>query len=651
MAESRTRELELLAPARNKDIGIAAISCGADAVYIAGPMFGARQAAGNSMEDIAELCRYAHTFGARVFITLNTILYDDEIDTAARQMEEARQAGADALIVQDLAVLPTARQLQKASGFSLPLHASTQCAIRTPEQAKLYEDLGFSRLILERELSLEQIYAIRQATGCELEFFVHGALCVCYSGQCYMSEAITGRSANRGQCAQACRSLYDLVDGTGKVLARDKALLSLKDFNLKDRIADLAQAGITSFKIEGRLKNISYVRNTVRAYSSALDQLASTDSINAASRFRRASFGTVTGGFTPALDKTFNRGYTQLFIDGKRGRWSTYDSAKGMGEEIGTVCWMSPDRTAFRISPSSRNTSPEGKSLKLNNGDGFSFVARNSEVTGFRADKCEGMDIRCKPVPGLFIGARIFRNIDVAFEKELENDLPAREIGVSLEILITRHQDGFKVTADATSEDGRKVSGIFEAGPQSADNRERMFSMFMNQLSKTAGHYRFSVSSIHGEKPDAFLIPFMSAAALNNIRREIASGLDRLPVLARPLMKKDIPDLSLHSMMPLEGKAVSYKANVSNHLAGQVYSDLGAGSVEKAFEITHTGKAELMRMKYCIRYELGLCLKEHGQADVHRELYLLNNGRRFPLLFDCAKCEMAVLPNTPVSRK
>ena len=258
MAGYQTGELELLAPARNTDIGIAAIDCGADAVYMAGPRFGARQAAGNSMEDLERLCRYARRFGARIFVTLNTILYDSELDDAYSQLVAAQDAGADAVIVQDMAMVEMVRR--SGGRITLPLHASTQCAIRTPEQARFYEDLGFSRLILERELSLEQIRAIREAVGCELEFFVHGALCVCYSGQCYMSEAITGRSANRGACAQACRALYDLEDGTGRTLVKNKALLSLKDFNLKDRLGDLAEAGITSFKIEGRLKHISSVR-------------------------------------------------------------------------------------------------------------------------------------------------------------------------------------------------------------------------------------------------------------------------------------------------------------------------------------------------------------------------------------------------------
>ena len=328
-------ELELLAPARNMEIGIAAIDCGADAVYMAGPKFGARQAAGNEIEDLAALCNYAHKFGSRIFVTLNTILYEEDLADASRQMMQVQEAGADAIIVQDLAFIEFAR---RDSSFRLPLHASTQCAIRTPEHAKWLESLGFSRLILERELSLEQIRAIRAATSCELEFFVHGALCVCYSGQCYLSQMIAGRSANRGACIQACRSRYDLVDAHGNVLVRDKALLSLKDYNLKDRMGELADAGINSFKIEGRLKNESYVRNVVSDYSSELNRLVR----NNPATYSRASFGSVSGGFTPDLSKTFNRGYTKLFIDATKGKWASMDAAKSMGEYLGAVSEVSP---------------------------------------------------------------------------------------------------------------------------------------------------------------------------------------------------------------------------------------------------------------------------------------------------------------------
>ena len=322
------RQLELLAPARDLQIGIAAIDCGADAVYIAGPQFGARQAAGNTIEDIRQLCSHAHRYGARIFVALNTILYDDELEAAYSQMLQVQEAGADALIIQDLGVLEMAR-----CGFGemkeklrIPLHASTQCAIRTPEQAAFLESLGFSRLILERELSLDQIKAIRQAVTCELEFFVHGALCVCYSGQCYLSEQIAGRSANRGACMQACRSRYDLIDSDGKILVRDKALLSLKDYNLRNRIQELAEAGITSFKIEGRLKNASYVKNVVRDYSLALDRIVAENP----QTYERGSYGTLKEGSPlirqrPSTEDIRNFSSTENVVAGRpwmrQSRW------------------------------------------------------------------------------------------------------------------------------------------------------------------------------------------------------------------------------------------------------------------------------------------------------------------------------------------
>ena len=301
--------LELLAPARTAQIGIAAIDCGADAVYIAGPAFGARQAAGNSVEDIRELCTYAHRFGVRIYATVNTLLEREEIPQARALVRQLEEAGVDALIVQDPAVL--------GMSSTLVMHASTQCAIRTPQKAQGLESLGFGRLVLERELSLDQIRAISRSVRTEIEFFVHGALCVCYSGQCYLSEYLTGRSANRGACAQPCRNLYDLQDASGKVLVRNKALLSLKDYQLIHRLEDLAEAGVSSFKIEGRLKNESYVRNVVKAYSEALDALIRKHP----DRYRRSSFGSIRGGFTPNLQKTFNRGYTELFLDVQRRRF------------------------------------------------------------------------------------------------------------------------------------------------------------------------------------------------------------------------------------------------------------------------------------------------------------------------------------------
>ena len=620
------RQLELLAPARDTSIGIAAIDCGADAVYIAGPQFGARQAAGNTIEDVRKLCEYAHRFGARIFVALNTILYDDELEAAYRQMLAVQEAGADAIIIQDMAVMEMYRHGigNIREDFRIPLHASTQCAIRTPEQAAFLEGLGFSRLILERELSLEQIKAIRAAVTCELEFFVHGALCVCYSGQCYLSEKIAGRSANRGACIQACRSRYDLVDADGKVLVRDKALLSLKDFNLRSRLEDLAEAGITSFKIEGRLKNESYVRNVVRDYSVALDDLVSKHP----ETYERCSYGLVSGGFTPDTAKTFNRGYTELYIDGKRGKWASMDAAKSMGEEIGQVVSLNKDKSSVGLKLVRQD-------IVLNNGDGFSFVGKDSCVGGFRGDVCSGSSIRCKSTPSLYVGARIFRNINVAFEKEIERKTCTREIRAVVSMDFARSSEGiWTVAATAVSEDGRQVCESFPAGDQTAGNHGRMLEMIRTQIGKSSNGYRFASADL-SDVPE---LPFMSASALNGIRRRLAELLDSQPCGKKDILLRD-PEKVMQKVIPQ--KDVTYKANVSNRLSAAVYGKAGAESIQDAYELSHVRSAELMRTRYCIRYELGMCPKHHG-AKPGKALFLLNNGQRFALGFDCARCEMTV---------
>ena len=685
--------LELLAPARNADIGIAAIDCGADAVYIAGPAFGARQAAGNSMEDIRRLTEYAHRFGARIFLTLNTILFDNELAEAERLLAEAKDAGVDAIIAQDLAVWELT---------DLPVHASTQCAIRTPEKARLYEGIGASRLVLEREMSLDQIRAIRSSVNCELEFFVHGALCVCYSGQCYMSERIAGRSANRGECIQACRSLYDLVDGSGNVLVRNKALLSLKDYNLKDRLKDLAEAGICSFKIEGRLKNISYVRNVVRAYSLALDELVAANP----GKYRRVSFGRSEGGFTPDLAKTFNRGYTQLFLDGKRsGNWSSMDAPKSIGEEVGTVVSIAPMRQNFSNGkrPSEENITitlrMKNPGDRLQNGDGFSFLSKGrGEIVGFRGDVCQGNRITCRNVTGLYPGAKLYRNLSNAFEKELESNLPVRTIPVSVDISVivvpvTSTSPGteedrspslpkrlseptYSLKINAVSQDGRSVKLEREAGHNAAENPERMRGMFATQISKATGIYSFTLRSLEVETPDGSL-PFLPTSALNTIRRDLAAALEEMPCRAIPLLVNQASSRDGNAEYPVlepdvlsqvqdiqettsNGPHLSYKANIANHIARKIYMSLGASRTDDAFEISHRPDAELMRTKYCIRYELGLCPvhqagKQHGRANHtsgmvnppipssrKTNLYLTNNGKRYHLAFDCANCEMVV---------
>ena len=626
------RYLELLAPARTADIGIAAIDCGADAVYIAGPEFGARQAAGNSIEDIERLCSYAHRFGARIFAALNTIIYGHELEHARRLMKQLQEAGADAIIIQDLGLSPAGLALEGAAdAIGIPLHASTQCAIRTPEKAVMLEKLGFSRLILERELSLARIREIRRATSCELEFFVHGALCVCYSGQCYISENIAGRSANRGACVQACRSLYDLVDGTGKRLVKGKPLLSLKDYNLKSRLEDLAEAGITSFKIEGRLKNISYVKNIVRDYSLALDSLVG----KYPDKYGRASFGKASGGFTPDPGKTFNRGYTELYIDGKRGQWACRDAAKSMGEPAGKVCGLSRDKTSFRIRP-------DREGLVFNNGDGFCLVNARNEVTGFRADICDGLSVKCKPVPELENGIQLYRNIDTAFEKTLETDMPARQIAVDISVTVRDTGHGYVLDLSAESEDGRKCCITTGEGSEPARDQEGMARTLAVQLSKTSGHYRFNAGPVTAGR-----LPFLPVSAVNAARREIAGKIDGLPCNPRPLHKA-AADPGLAAAKPLSGRHATYKENISNPVSEKLARLLGCTGTDAAYELAQTPDAELMRTRYCIRYEFGRCPKYHGQT-WPRELYLENNGRLFPLDFDCSNCEMTV--RTPLSRK
>jgi putative protease len=604
--QTERRNLELLAPARTADIGIAAIDCGADAVYIAGPAFGARQAAGNPVDDIRRLCLYAHRFGARIYVTFNTLVYEEEIPQARRLLQELRDADVDALIVQDAAVTRLAPE-------GMILHASTQCAIRTPDKARFTESLGYGRLVLERELSLEQIRAIRKTVDAELECFVHGALCVCYSGQCYLSEYLAGRSANRGACIQACRSLYDLEDADGHVLARNKALLSLKDFNLIHRLEDLAEAGADSFKIEGRLKSISYVRNVVRAYSDALDALVR----RYPDKYRRASFGTLRGGFKPDLRKTFNRDYTELFLDGKRGEWAAMDAPKSMGEYIGTVGNLRPGVVTVR---------PANPGLTLHNGDGFAFVGRDGDIVGFRGDVCEGFTIRCKEVSGLKEGMRLYRNIDADFERKLEADRPVREISVALKV---RMAAGV-MSVTAMTEDGRKASVTATAPFEAARDADRMLETLRVQLSKRSGIYSFSVAGVDAEGP----VPFMPASFLNGIRRDLATSLDAMPVRMQPIR----PGSVRPNPAPAE---LTYKDNIANSIAREIYRERGSSVFEDAYELTHREGVEYMRTKYCLRHELGLCPKLRPGARPD-PLFLLNNGRRFRLDFDCKSCEMTV---------
>ncbi|MBP5539566.1 MAG: U32 family peptidase [Bacteroidales bacterium] len=644
------RLLELLVPAKTLPVGIAAIDCGADAVYIAGHSFGARKDAGNSVEDIAKLCAYAHRYGARIFAAVNTLVYEHELTSVAELVRALQKAGVDALIVQDLSLMALAAKGE----ITIPLHASTQCAIRDAESARRYAEAGFSRLILERQLSLREIRRIREATassGVELECFVHGALCVCYSGQCYLSEALCGRSANRGECVQACRSRYTLYDETGKLLLKDKAVLSLKDLNLLTRLGDLIEAGAGSFKIEGRLKNESYVRNVVTAYSQALDAFIAAHP----DEFQRASFGRVETKFVPQLDKTFNRGYIQLYLDGKKGSgWVSMDAPKGMGEYLGTVRLFG--RNFIEIE--GRNAS-----VRLTPGDGLSFVTRDGSIEGFRVDTVQSSAftvrarVGCQPPALIYKGARIFRNLDVAFEKKLSFQPSRRTMDVAVRLDVRGMVGGdspsdarsseetmqWQLLATATSEDGREVVVRRTLEAPVASNQARMQSLLQEQLSKTVGHYRCryvpegsEVAAPAADVPaPATALPLLSVATINELRRQLCEQLEAQAVHAHPL----------HHAKP-SGKMMasdfSYKANLSNSLAASACRP-GAGKESEAsvplnaFELNHQPDAELMRTRYCIRHELGLC-----KGSPAAPLFLKNNGRRFRLDFDCAHCEMVL---------
>ncbi len=573
------RYVELLAPARNADIGIAAIDCGADAVYIAGPEFGARKDAGNPISEIARLCKYASKFRVRVFVTFNILLKDEELERVHQQMLDCQDVGVDAFIIRD-------PRLCLYKDIHIPFHASTQCFIKDIERAQLFEKAGCSRIVLERQLALSEVRRICASVNCEVECFVHGALCVCYSGVCAMSERLTGRSADRGECIQACRNLYDLVDETGKILGKDKAYLSLKDLNLSDNLESLLDAGVTSFKMEGRLKNIAYVSNVVREYSQRLDEIISGRPLD----YARSSVGHVEGGFTPSLSKTFNRSYTSLFFDTTHS-WANFTAPKSMGEYVGEVKSIKRSEVLGGMDITIKDAVRD-----LHNGDGFAFV-RGSEIIGFRGDVCKGSNIRSHYVNGLNPGTKLYRNYSAAFEAQLNENKCHRFIPVAVSYKSSVSSKGLlDVAFCALSEDGREVE-VNVGDCEKALNQEREEGVYKTQIGKHSSDYAFELAFVQGE------LAHLSASTLNGVRRQLAELLDRKKCLGAKML------------------------NVSSR--NPIKYEIGRRS------------GELMRSKYCLRAELGCCLK-NNKSD-KRRLFLVNNGRKFPLQFDCAVCEMAVL--------
>ena len=568
-------KLELLAPARNSAIGTAAIDCGADAVYMAGPSFGARVAAGNPVAELEAVARHAHRYGARLYATVNTLLGEEELPEAEKLIKQYYEAGVDALIVQDMRLLE----------LDLPpieLHASTQAVIRTPQRARELEKAGFSRIILERQLSLDQIRAIREAVSCEIEFFVHGALCMSYSGQCFLSEALTGRSANRGCCAQPCRSRWDLVDAAGRTIVSDRTLLSMKDYRLDARLGDLARAGVCSFKIEGRLKNASYVKNIVRHYRSVLDRF-----IEENPAYVQYSFGHPAGGFTPDPDLTFNRGYTTCFIDGRRDKWGSPDAARSIGEYMGEI--SSVRGKTVTIKPS------EGMLRHpLSNGDGLSFVLGEDEVIGMRADVTSGNSVTLKDASALAPGVKVCRSLNVRFERALEKNMPVRLMEVEVEY---RSAEGHTAVS-ASCENGATASVEFDETAPEARRPEMAENTLRECLGKTSDIYSFHLEKIASDRTY-----FYTASFLNGLRASLASQLAQW-----------------------QGEK-----NVACGPSGPVPSTQ-----------RESAGGELMRSKYCVKYELGLCPKMGGGRAVSEPLSIVNQNKRFNLRFDCKNCEMVV---------
>lgn len=592
--------LELLAPAKNLAYGIAAIDHGADAVYIGAPRFGARAAAGNSIEDICQLCSYAHLFGAKVYVTLNTIIYDDEIEAVRSVISQLEKARVDAILVQDMAVLTMLKEQS-----SMAIHASTQTDNRTAEKVRWLHDIGCSRAVLARELSAEEIAAIhREVPEVELEVFVHGALCVSYSGICYASQYCFHRSANRGECAQFCRMRFSLVDADGKEIQHERYLLSLKDMNQSDNLLQLIEAGATSFKIEGRLKDMTYVKNVTAAYSEQLNAIIRQHP----DKYCRASKGYCEYTFKPDLHRTFNRGYTTYFLNGRQPDITSFDTPKAVGEFVGTV---------KEIRGNSFNVAGV---TSFANGDGLCFLNEERKFEGLRANRVEGNRIYPFKMPhNLRPGMALYRNNDQEFERLLAKPSATRKIPVS--ITLRAVDDGFELSA-AT------VTLHFESEHQLAQKSPR--ENIIRQLSKL-GDTIYTCKQVELSDDFNFFIP---NSQLSDMRRQLVEALSLPP-------KKESIKHSQYKGLQLE--KVNYQYNISNRMAAAFY---GTDTLS-AFELKG-GDGPLMQCRHCIRYSLGYCVKHGGKRSLwHEPLSLvLGDGRRFRLEFDCQHCQMNVYPLT-----
>ncbi len=603
-------KLELLAPAKDLETGKAAIDAGADAVYIGADKFGARKAAGNSPEDIKELIHYAHFFSVKVFLTLNTILYDDELESAKDLIRELYKSGLDAVIIQDPALLD-------ADLPPIPIHASTQFDNRSVEKVQFLEDNGVDRVVLARELTLDEIAKIHENSDVELEFFIHGALCVSYSGQCYMSQSIADRSANRGACMQACRSPYNLIDSEGKTLIKNKHLLSIKDLNLAEEIPQLIAAGITSFKIEGRLKDKTYVKNVVAYYRVILDYI-----IERSPQFERASKGKSMYNFVPDPYRSFNRGSTTYFINGRANRMAGLHSQKSQGKFLGHVRQVGSNYIKI------------DSQEEISNNDGLCYFDKNKQLCGFKVNKTEKNKVWLNEKIDIQIGASIYRNFDHRLNKILQRDDSAiRKLAVKLRL--TEHESGFSL--EAIDEEGMSTIVDVDAEKVPARNPDNAAATLIKQLRKS-GIREIFIRDVQIKLKSSWFIPI---GILNKMRRESLNMLYELRRTGRPLAHRQ----KTSSMSDYFKSEISYLENVANKESAAFYKNRGVKTIEKAFELKEKPNSSLMTTRYCILYELGSCLKEKNQNKLgafKQPLYLENNKKKYKLSFDCKKCEMHV---------
>ncbi|MBN1975712.1 MAG: U32 family peptidase [Sedimentisphaerales bacterium] len=602
-----TIPLELVSPAGNADIGIAAIDHGADSVYIGAPKFSARAEAANSIDEIARLVRYAHLYYAKVYMALNTILSDEELPQALEIIKQAYDMGIDGLIIQDVGLL-------EMDIPPIPLIASTQMHNNTVEKVQFLEAVGFKRAILARELSLEEIKAIKQKTGMELEVFIHGALCVSCSGQCYMSQAVTGRSGNRGICAQPCRYRYDLIDGEGNIVIRNKYLLSLKDLNRLEAVSDLIAAGVNSFKIEGRYKEIDYVKNVTAFYSMAIDKF-----IESNRNYRRKSSGKSEPLFSPDAAKTFNRGYTKYFLYGRNEKAASLDTQKSIGQPVEAITEIKRDYFTTNCD-------------NLANGDGLCFFTKQGELTGFRIDKVVNGKVYPRDMEELEVGTFLYRNYDIAFDRLLKKHSAQRKIEVKMNFI----QDNESICLSVLDEDGNRAEKRLDIPYEPPKDISRTLEQIKKQLLRTGDTiYQAAELNIPGQTG------FIVISTLNKLRRECLDELTKVRLEKYPAEKSVFtPNNAPYPIINLD-----YHANVLNDNARRFYNRHGAEVLEPAFEkhLKIKGR-QVMCSKYCIRHQLDACLKAENPGLRLKEPLRIRDERYIYLLqFDCRNCLMSVI--------